>query len=85
LGVDDPVEPDGVPATAARLAGAIASLATPHLPLARVAARSLATPSCGTGRLTAAQERLVAATLDAAATTARAAVAAMNGSSHAVG
>jgi hypothetical protein len=76
-GVLDPVEPDGVPATAARLAGAVASLATPHLPLARVAALSLATPTCGTGRLTAAQERLVAATLSAAAITARAAVAAM--------
>jgi hypothetical protein len=76
-GVLDPVEPDGVPATAARLAGAVASLATPHLPLARVAALSLATPTCGTGRLTPAQERLVAATLEAATTTARAAVMAM--------
>ena len=76
-GVLDPVDPEGVPATAARIAGAVASLATPHLPLARVAALSLATPSCGTGRLAPPQERLVAATLEAAATTARAAVAAM--------
>ena len=59
-GVLDPVAPDGAPAAAARVAAAIGSLG---LPADQVAARSLLTPGCGTGLLTAADEELLAAEL----------------------
>jgi hypothetical protein len=63
-GVIDPVAPGSVATTAARLAAAIAGV---RQGAADTAAASLVTPACGTGRLSIARERLVAATLDAAA------------------
>jgi hypothetical protein len=62
-GAVDPVAPESVAATAARLAAAIASLGRRATDTAKA---SLVTPACGTGRLSPARERLVAATLDAA-------------------
>jgi hypothetical protein len=61
-GAVDPVAPASVAATAARLVAAIAALG--HR-ATDTAAASLVTPACGTGRLSPARERLVAATLDA--------------------
>ena len=62
-GAIDPVSPGDTATACARLAAAIASLGPPA---ADVAAASLVTPTCGTGRLSPGRERLVAATLDAA-------------------
>jgi hypothetical protein len=58
-GVLDPVAPEGAAAVAARVRAC--------LELGGAAERSLLTPSCGTGRLSPARERLVAAVLAAAA------------------
>ena len=49
------------------VAGALHALAAPGLPVDAIARRSLLTPACGTGRLSERRERLVAATLAAAA------------------
>jgi hypothetical protein len=73
-GALDPVAPDDTTVTAGRVAAAIASLGAPP---ALVAQRSLLTPSCGSGRLSPAGERLLAATLDVAARETRAAVRAL--------
>ena len=73
-GALDAVAPDGTGPTAGLAAGALASLG---LPPELVAERSLLTPSCGSGRLAPAGERLLAATLDVAAREARAAVRAV--------
>ncbi|HWM10892.1 MAG TPA: hypothetical protein VNO82_16165 [Solirubrobacteraceae bacterium] len=67
-GVVDPVTPEGAEAVAARVRACLAATGDPEA----VAARSLLTPSCGTGRLSTARERLVAAVLGAAAATVRA-------------
>lgn len=75
-GIVDPVRP-GPSANAAGLAvAALSALAGDHLPLERVADLSLLTPSCGTGRLSPERERIVAASLDAAANATRGAIAA---------
>ena len=55
-------------------AAALQALAGPGLPVDAIARRSLLTPGCGTGRLSERRERLVAATLDAAAGGTRSAV-----------
>ena len=73
-GALDAVTPAGTGSTAGLAAGALASLG---LPPELVAERSLLTPSCGSGQLAPAGERLLAATLDVAAREARAAVRAM--------
>ncbi|HEX5617475.1 MAG TPA: hypothetical protein VFX51_03600 [Solirubrobacteraceae bacterium] len=62
-GAVDPVAPESVAGTAARLAAALAGLGRRATDAATA---SLVTPACGTGRLSPARERLVAATLDAA-------------------
>ena len=78
-GIVDPVQP-GPPANAAGLAvAALSALAGEHLTLERVADLSLLTPSCGTGRLSPERERIVGASLDAAARAARGAIAAAPG------
>ena len=77
-GVVDPVAPGSVATAAARLAAAIAAARHPG-----AAAASLVTPGCGTGRLSPAGERLVAATLDAVARVTASAVAAHDGSGDA--
>jgi hypothetical protein len=78
-GIVDPVQP-GPSANAAGMAvAALSALADEHLPLERVADLSLLTPSCGTGRLSPERERIVAASLDAAAHAARGAIAAAPG------
>jgi hypothetical protein len=64
-GVVDPLAPDAAPAVAARVRACLAATGA--------AERSLLTPTCGTGRLSPARERLVAAVLGAAAATVRAA------------
>jgi hypothetical protein len=65
-GVLDPVGPASA-AHAARLVEArIAALACRRLPRTLIEGHSLVTPTCGTGLLSAARERLVAATLGAA-------------------
>jgi hypothetical protein len=74
-GVLDPVDPGDAPAAAGRAAACLSLLAGDR-PVADVAARSLLTPACGTGRLSATRERLVAAVLAAAATATASAVAA---------
>jgi hypothetical protein len=75
-GIVDPVQP-GPSANAAGLAvAALSALADEHVPLERVADLSLLTPSCGTGRLSPERERIVAASLDAAARAVRGALAA---------
>jgi hypothetical protein len=76
-GVLDPVDPGDAGDAAGILAGALAALAGPALPLDVIAGRSLLTPSCGSGRLSERRERLVATTLDAAVAGTRAAVRAM--------
>jgi ketosteroid isomerase-like protein len=68
-GVVDPVTPGDAETVAARVRTCLAATGHPEA----VAARSLLTPSCGTGRLSPARERLVAALLGAAATAARSA------------
>jgi hypothetical protein len=78
-GILDPVQP-GPSANAAGMAvAALSALAEEHLPLDGVADLSLLTPSCGTGRLSPERERIVAASLDAAAKAARGAIAAAPG------
>jgi hypothetical protein len=78
-GIVDPVQP-GPSANAGGLAvAALSALADEHLPLERVAELSLLTPSCGTGRLSPDRERIVAASLDAAARATRGAIAAAPG------
>jgi len=62
-GVIDPVAPDDFVAVAARIRRCVAG---------RDPERDLLTPTCGTGRLSPARERLVAAVLGAAAATVRA-------------
>ena len=72
-GALDPVDPGDAGDVAAVLAGGVAALAGPGLPVGAVAERSLLTPACGSGRLSERRERLVAAMLAAAADGARAA------------
>ncbi|MBA3261579.1 MAG: hypothetical protein H0T69_03715 [Thermoleophilaceae bacterium] len=76
-GVLDPVGPEQAGDASGRAAACVSATVRDGLPLERVAQLSLLTPSCGTGRLSPARERLVAATLDAAAQSTRDAVAAM--------
>ena len=78
-GIVDPVQP-GPSANAGGLAvAALSALADERLPLERVADLSLLTPSCGTRRLSPERERIVGASLDAAARAARGAIAAAPG------
>jgi hypothetical protein len=72
-GAIDPVSPGDTATTCAGLAAAIASVGARP---AAVAAASLVTPACGTGRLGPAREHLVAATLDAAVRVTAGAIAA---------
>jgi hypothetical protein len=74
-GAIDPVAPATVAGTAARLAAAIAGLGRRATD---IAAASLVTPACGTGRLSPARERFVAATLDAAVRAAAGAIGAFD-------
>jgi hypothetical protein len=76
-GIVDPVEPRSAADAAGLAAASMSSLAAGPLTLERVACQRLITPSCGTGRLSAERERLVAATLGAAAQACRSAVAAV--------
>ena len=76
-GVLDPVGPSQAGDVTGRGAACVSAMARDGLALERVAQLSLLTPSCGTGRLAADRERLVAATLDAAARATRAAVTAL--------
>ncbi len=76
-GVVDPVDPGDAGTAAALLSGAIAALAGDGSP-GWLAAASLASPSCGSGRLSVAGERLLAAVLAAAVGAVRDAVAALN-------
>ena len=62
-GVLDPLTPEDAETVAARVRACVATTGEPEA----VAARSLLTPTCGTGRLSPARERLVAAVLGAAA------------------
>lgn len=71
-GVLDPAGPKQAGDASGRAAACVSATVRDGLPLERVAQLSLLTPSCGTGRLSPARERLVAATLDAAARTRRA-------------
>lgn len=66
-GAVDAVRPDDVCDVAARVAAAVAATASTGVPPATVYARSLVTPACGTGRLAADRERLVASLVDAGA------------------
>jgi hypothetical protein len=75
-GAVDPVAPCDVATASARLSAAIASVGVPP---DDVAAASLVTPACGTGRLSVARERLVAATIEAAAGVTAAAITAQPG------
>lgn len=76
-GVLDPADPKPTEDVTGRAAACLSMMAREGLALQRVAQSSLLTPSCGTGRLSPARERLVAATLEAAAEASRGAVAAM--------
>jgi hypothetical protein len=76
-GVIDPVAPERSGAACDRVIACLTAMARNGLDLERVAQQSLLTPACGTGRLSAARERLVAATLDAAAHSGSHAVAAL--------
>jgi len=76
-GVLDPVAPEPAAQAGGVTMAAMSCQARGRLPLERVARQSLVTPSCGTGRLSPERERLVAATLDAAAHAARGAVTAV--------
>lgn len=72
LGVLDAASPDGAPEAALRTAVALRVLSRVSGRSAReVAATTLLTPSCGTGRLSVERERLVAAQLGGAALTLR--------------
>jgi hypothetical protein len=64
-GVLDPVDPEGSEVVAGVASVCISALAVGRTP-EQVAARSLLTPSCGTGRLSANREHLIAAVLQAA-------------------
>jgi hypothetical protein len=73
-GVLDPVDPEGAEVVAGVVSDCISALAVGRTP-EEVAARSLLTPSCGTGRLSASREHLIAALLQAAAMATTAALA----------
>jgi len=66
-GVLDPVRPDAEYDVAARVGAGIGAILPAGGSLESLVARSLVTPSCGTGRLAPARERLVASVLDAGA------------------
>jgi hypothetical protein len=66
-GVVDPVTPEDAVTVAARVRACLAAGGKPE----DMARRSLLTPTCGTGRLSPARERLVAAVLGAATATIR--------------
>jgi hypothetical protein len=66
-GVVDPLAPADAATVAARVRACLAATGAPEA----VAARSLLSPSCGTGRLSPRRERLVAAVLGATATSLR--------------
>ncbi|MDO9409923.1 hypothetical protein [Patulibacter sp.] len=66
-GALDPVRPDAEFDAAARIGAAVGAVTAAGGDLETLIARSLVTPSCGTGRLAPARERLVASVLDAAA------------------
>jgi hypothetical protein len=68
-GALDPVRPDAEHDVAARVGAAIGAVVAAGAPLETVVERSLLTPACGTGRLSPARERLVAAVLGAGAAT----------------
>jgi hypothetical protein len=74
-GVIDPVAPAPAGEAIGRSAACLSTMAG-GLPLDRIARQSLLTPACGTGRLSPDRERLIAATLDAAARSTRDAIAA---------
>jgi hypothetical protein len=78
-GALDPVAAGTSGDAAGLVAAALHALAGDGLPLDAVAARSLLTPACGTGRLTPAAERLLAAGLCGAADGLRAALRAGRG------
>jgi hypothetical protein len=75
-GALDPVDPGTSADAAALAAAALHALAGDGLELETVAARSLLTPACGTGRLAPSAERLLAAGLGGAADGLRAALGA---------
>jgi hypothetical protein len=75
-GVVDPAAPGSVASTSALLVAAIAGVGRRT---GDVAAASLVTPACGTGLLSPARERLVAATLDAAVRVTAGAISAHDG------
>ena len=78
-GALDPVAPGTSGDAAGLVAAALHAIAGAGLELDAVAARSLLTPACGTGRLTPAAERLLAAGIAGAADGLRAAVRARHG------
>jgi hypothetical protein len=75
-GVVDPAAPGSVATTSALLVAAIAGVGRRT---GDVAAASLVTPACGTGLLSPARERLVAATLDAVVQVSTSAISAHDG------
>jgi hypothetical protein len=78
-GILDPVQPSPSANAGALAVAALSTLGGERVPLERVADLSLLTPSCGTGRLSPERERIVAASLYAAARAARGALAAAPG------
>jgi hypothetical protein len=76
-GVIDPASVEPAAETSARAAACVSAFASSGFPVQRIAESSLLTPACGTGRLAPARERLIAATLDAAAHVTRSALAAL--------
>ncbi|WP_026910343.1 hypothetical protein [Patulibacter minatonensis] len=70
-GAVDPVRPDTEAAVAARLAACIGAVSAAGPSVRTLVEHSLVTPSCGTGRLGADRERLLACVVDAAAEDAR--------------
>ena len=78
-GALNPVDPGDSGDVAGVVAAALFALTGPGLAVDLVAERSLLTPACGTGRLSERRERLVAATLAAAADGTRAAGRARRG------
>lgn len=66
-GVLDPVRPDAECDAAERVRAGIGAITAAGGDLETLVARSLMTPSCGTGRLAPRRERLVGSVLDAAA------------------
>jgi hypothetical protein len=79
-GALDPVDPGTSADAAGLVAAALAALAGDRLALDAVARGSLLTPACGTGRLTPAAERLLAAGITGAAEGIRSAVRAASAS-----